>query len=463
MHRAQGEGWLSVLPSMIARSTRRSFLQSSALALGSGLLAQSPGDRPKRDAAVSVLNPRGRVPVSIIIDDSTCLVNLNKFAIPQFAAVSPGRYDQYPWKSWPDEIPDDFVRKFADWAGESGVKGKYSIVPYPACVGRLDREIPGWSQRELQSSIALVRERMMPGWDIHPEMVTHTRIIDTKTGHPCPEISPRFMENWKWCGGRSVDEIADYMSYALTILKNIGLPCEGITTPGGFGSDARPQLAQATLEACRDVFHTEIPHYFRDLHASGEESVAPIVQNAAGLDTNDPRCVVHVLGCTGDWTGGWDCTTPKGADAFITEDGQRGRLVEVIRRGEPAVIVCHWTGIYWNGLEIGFEIFREVVKRLHAAFDHLHWMKLSEIARYWAARELTRVEFDPASRAVTLAAPFACAEFTFSVPLANGTPQGLAEVPSRLKLAPGTWCREKDATLLCLEMSKGATTVSFTA
>ena len=49
------------------------------------------------------------------------------------------------------------------------------------------------------------------------------------------------------------------------------------------------------------------------------------------------------------------------------------------------------------------------------------------------------------------------------VPLANGTPQGLAEVPSRLKLAPGTWCREKDATLLCLEMSKGAATVSFTA
>jgi hypothetical protein len=35
-----------------------------------------------------VLNPRARVPVSIIIDDSTCLVNLNKFAIPQF--TNPG-------------------------------------------------------------------------------------------------------------------------------------------------------------------------------------------------------------------------------------------------------------------------------------------------------------------------------------------------------------------------------------
>lgn len=261
------------------------------------------------------------------------------------------------------------------------------------------------------------------------------------------------------------------MSYALTILKNIGLPCEGVTTPGGFGCKARPQLAQATFESCRSVFKAEIPHYFRDLHASGDQSVAPIVQNASGLDTDDPRCVVHVLGCTGDWTGGWDCVTPKGADAFITEDGQRGRLVEVIRRGEPAVIVCHWTGIYWNGLEIGFEIFREVVKRLHATFDDLHWMKLSEIARYWAAKELTRIEFDAGRRSGTLRAPYACDGFTLSWPVESGAPQvrhgetqtALAEVDSRLKLTPGTWCREKGRTLLCLKLEKGLSTVAFQA
>lgn len=445
---------------MLNSLTRRHFLGASTLALGSSLLGQVPGERPKQDAAIKVLNPRNRVPVSIIIDDSTCLVNLNKFAIPQFAAANPGRYDHYPWKSWPDEIPDDFVRKFADWATENGVKGKYSIVPYPACVGRLDRQIPGWTQKELQGSIDLVRERIMPNWDIHPEMVTHTRIIDTKTGHPFPEISPKFMENWKWCGGRSVDEIADYMSYALTILKNIGLPCEGVTTPGGFGSDARPQLAQATFEACRDVFQTEIPHYFRDLYDKGEQSVAPLVQNVSGLDTDDPRCVVHILGCTGDWTGGWDCITPKGADAFISEDGKRGRMVEVIQRGEPAIIVCHWTGIYWNGLEIGFEIFREVVKRLHATFDHLHWMKLSEIARYWAAKELTRIEWDAAKQTVKMKAPFACSEFTFSIKH-SGVPQALTQVDAPLKLKPGTWCREGESALLCLKLAKGVSELAF--
>jgi hypothetical protein len=70
----------------------------------------------------------------------------------------------------------------------------------------------------------------------------------------------------------------------------------------------------------RDVFSAEIPHYFRDLFSEGDKSVAPLVQNASGLDGPDPRCVVHIIGCTGDWTGGWDCTPPGGVDKFITED-----------------------------------------------------------------------------------------------------------------------------------------------
>lgn len=193
------------------------------------------------------------------------------------------------------------------------------------------------------------------------------------------------------------------------------------------------------------------------------------MQNATGLDGDDPRCVVHVLGCTGDWTGGWNCITPTGADAFITADGSRGRMVEVIRRGEPAIIVCHWTGIYWNGLEIGFKIFREVVKRLHATFDDLHWMRLSEIARYWAAKELTTIERRDGSSSVLLRAPFACDEFTLSVTSAKGMPvvlrgtnrTTLAEVVARSKLRPGTWCREEETTVVCFALAKGRSELRF--
>lgn len=457
--------------------TRRHFLQHGATAVGAALtapalntLAQVAGERPPRAEGVTVINPRSRVPVSFIIDDSTCLVNLNRFAMPQFDAAHLGANKVYHrnWREWPVEIPDSFVRKFVEFCDSQGVKGKYSVVPFPACIGRLDRGLPGWTKSEVEDSIKLVRESMLPNWDIHPEMVTHTRVIDLKTGHPYPDITPKFMENWEWTTGRSADEIAEYMAYALRILKNVGLPCEGITTPGGFGKKARPQMALATYQAVRDVFGAEIPHYFTDLFSEGDKSVSPLVLNAAGLDGPDPRCVVYVPGCTGDWTAGWDCTNPGGADKFITADGQTGRMVEVIRRGEPALFFGHWTGIYFNGYEVGFKIFQDVVKRLHARFDNLHWMKMSEVSRYWAAKELTRIE--RAGNTVKLRAPYACPNFTLRIAARTQKPpvlragaeaKPLAEVAAPLKLQAGTWCRDGEATLVCLALAKGASQIEL--
>jgi hypothetical protein len=456
--------------------TRRHFVQQASRAFPAAMLAmhgehssvraQEPGERPKQAPGIQVINPRARVPVGLIIDDSTCLVNLNRFAMPQFNAAWGGQNKTYhrDWKRWPVEIPDSFVRKFGEWCAEQGVKGKYSIVPFPACVGRLDREVPGWSRREINDSIKLVRDLMMPNWDIHPEMVTHTRVIDLKTGHPYPDNSPKFMENWDWTTGKSVDELASYHAYALQILKNIDLPCDGLTTPGGYGNKALPQLSQATFEAVRDIFGTEVPHYFRHLYTD-ERSVAPRVEYASGLDGSDPRCVVSIIGCTGDWTGGWDNVEPAGADKFITADLKSGRMVDVITRDEPAMMVCHWTGIHWNGEEKGFKVFQEVVRRLHARFDkQLIWMKLSELARYWAAKELTQI--NQTQQTIQFQAPYSCPEFTISVPkVTHGGPfikqegkaQALKKVASRSQLQPNSWCEDNDRHVACFNLAKGNT------
>lgn len=451
---------------------RRQYLKTIAMGVaGAGLglegrsvLAQLPGVRPRQADGVTVLNPLNRVPLSLIIDDSTCLVNLAYFGIPQFHETFPDRYKQ-PWRTLPREIPDAFVREFGEWCHDRGVKGKYSIVPYPACVGWVDRFLPGWSHQELKESLDLVREEITPDWDIHPEMVSHTRVIDTKTGRPYPEPSEYYMENWRWTDGKSVDELADYISYALRILKNVDLPCEGMTTPGGFGNRVLPELAQATLESCRDVFKAEIPHYFRHLYTD-ERSVAPRVEYASGLDGSDPRCVVSIIGCTGDWFGGWDGLTLGSVDRFITEDLKSGRLPEVIRQGEPAILVCHWPGIYFNGKEIGFNIFKEVVRRLHAGFDNLTWMKLSEIARYWAAKELTRIVRD--GNRVTFHAPFASPRFTVNITskpdaiptlVVKGETVPLKQAMEPLKLQSGSWVRSQQAVTVCFDLPKGKSSV----
>ena len=167
------------------------------------------------------------------------------------------------------------------------------------------------------------------------------------------------------------------------------------------------------------------------------------------------------IACTGDNFGGWDGVTPGSVDQFITADLQRGRMVDVIKRGEPAVMACHWPGFYYNGQENGFKIFQEVVLRLHAAYQNLVWMKLSEIARYWAAKELTRAE--RATNAVSFQAPFACPAFTVRVASSQVVPKlqtagaivPLQEVPGLLQLRSGTWLRQRGEVTVCFDLAKG--------
>ena len=194
--------------------------------------------------------------------------------------------------------------------------------------------------------------------------------------------------------------------------------------------------------------------------------MAPRVEYASGLDGSDAKCVVSIIGCTGDWFGGWDGLNPGSVDRFITEDLKGGRLPEVIEKGEPAILVCHWPGIYFNGEEIGFTIFKEVVRRIHARYDRVIWMKLSEIARYWAARELTAVRRQ--GRRIVLRAPFATPRFTIrvkgkisQVPAVerNGVAETLEKVGQVLWLKSGSWCEDGDGVTLCFDLAKGQSTV----
>jgi hypothetical protein len=89
-------------------------------------------------------------------------------------------------------------------------------------------------------------------------------------------------------------------------------------------------------------------------------------------------------------------------------------------------------------------------------------MKLSEIARYWAARELTRTAWTATERQLRWLAPFACPDFTFSIPLTAGIPQALREVPNTSQLTEGTWCRDGKSTIICINLPKGQGSLQFT-
>jgi hypothetical protein len=305
---------------------------------------------------------------------------------------------------------------------------------------------------------------MVPDWDIHPEMITHTRMIDLKTGRPFEEISARTMENWYPGEERSVDELASYIAYALRILRNCDLPCDGITTPGGFGSGAEASLSRAVGEAVRDVFGAEVPHYFKYV-AEGEESTDPRVEHVQGLDSGDPRLVVNVPAGAGDWFGGWEGDEPSRGHLYADDEARSGRMVELVERGVPAIMYCHWPGLYTHGTKDGFHDFQKVVRALAGRFgDRTLWMKLSEIARYWAAKELTTIRGE--APGVVFEAPFACPAFTVRAGTASSGPLSLRhdgqtvpleEVRAARDLVAGTVLREAEGVTACFDLPKGRT------
>jgi hypothetical protein len=220
-------------------------------------------------------------------------------------------------------------------------------------------------------------------------------------------------------------------------------------------------------EAVRDVFGAEIPHYFKYV-AEGEESPDPRVEHVEGLGTDDVRLVVNVPAAAGDWFGGWEGDEPSRGHLYADEDAQSGRMVELIERGVPAIMYCHWPGLYTHGTKDGLRDFQKVVVALDRRFgDATVWMKVSEIARYWAAKELTAVIRE--GRRVVLEAPFACPEFTVRVgsttsaaPVIGVGDEGvsLGEVADRSRLTSGTWLREGEDVTICFDLAKGRTTLT---
>ena len=294
-------------------------------------------------------------------------------------------------------------------------------------------------------------------------MITHTRVIDLKTGRPLEPANAATMENSWPQEKKSVDELAEYLSYALKILKNCGLPCEGVTTPGGFGNLVKPELSLAAGEALRDVYGVELPHYFKYVAGGKDESTEPRIEHASGLGTASPRAVVNVPAGTGDWFGGWDGDVKSRGHLYSNDDATSGRMVELIERGAPAVMLCHWPGMYTQGTREGFGDFKKVVVALNTKYrDRTLWMKISEIARYWAARELTAIERKAAG--FSLDAPFACPAFTLRVKSKRAGPPkvtsagrspDLSEVRQARDLVPGSWLRQEDSLTLCLDLPKG--------
>ena len=398
-----------------------------------------------------------RVPLSIIFDDSTVLVNLNYFFMRDYnlevdrnPRLNAGR--DHRWEDVPVVHPESFTREFAEFCLEHEVKGKFSMVPCPAALGRIDEGLPLFSKAQQESWLQMCRELIMPSFDITPEMLTHTFVVDP---HSLEPLESKIWEQYEWHDLPEDEElIVTYIAKACEILDNVGLDPVGVTSPGGFGKGSLDFYARAAgLAVCR-VTGESLPYFFHDVIVDG-----PVETRVWHADRKTGTAVGEIVAGAHDWTGSWTGYGEVSVDKYITADLQGGRLPALINAGDPAVMVSHWQGFY--GLHDddrrGFNAFKIVVDRLRQLDprgERTRWRKCGEVTSYACAREMAELGVE--GSVVKLDLPACVPELTLRLKevgisdiAVDGKP--LQRVDRRIDFESGTFLVENGSTLVAFD------------
>ena len=266
--------------------TRRKMLKYTGTGLAAGLLSLGAGRAfgsalPGMDETITGSGIKGKIPISLIIDDGS--------------PVDPLFYE-LPGYETPFLVPAEFTKKVADTFDRFDIRGKYTLIPMPSCLGRIDQSLKRVPQDHLEEFLKLVRERIYPRFDITPEFLTHLCAYDLKTGN-----YQRHLFEDTWISQAQPEEIVEYFTLAFQILKNVGIEATGITSPWVSGIDVEKKYAKALGDAQWNLFKRKLTWYF--LHAASD-SEKPFPCSIEYKDPERGQVVVSVPSNAGDifWT-----------------------------------------------------------------------------------------------------------------------------------------------------------------
>ena len=119
-----------------------------------------------------------KLPVSIIIDDPAPGIHVYYHHVPGHTLADGQKLLPF--------VPNDMLYDFCGLVEEYGLGGKFTVVPMPGCQGDLMHGLKGVGEETLADWISTVRTRIMPYFDICPEILTHANAIDLATGEILP-------------------------------------------------------------------------------------------------------------------------------------------------------------------------------------------------------------------------------------------------------------------------------------
>lgn len=388
-----------------------------------------------------------RAPILVLLDDPTPCRNPAWYEFPDQGHVA--------------EVPNAFTERFADVIERTGAAGKFSVVPCPGAQGRIDEAMPGIDPSDITGFARIVRERIAPRWDVCPELMTHNKAMDLATMRPLPERED------VWASHQDEASFTAYISLALQILRNIGLEPNGVTSPWQTGIEVEDAYAAAISTALRDVCDVRLGWYF--LHLDSEApSVPPRMMR---LQPESGTALVSIVsGSPDNGAGGYDFAwrtqfgEPAALDWLLTADGSAGRIARLYDSGGPITFHTHWQSMFSNGSGAGLAAFDELCTRISRSFgERVYWTAARELARYCAAKESTTFTASAGGHTIAISAPFACPEFTVSVPVPAGASSlsldgmALERLPDGTAIVgEGCWSRDGATALVSIPLRDGA-------
>ena len=314
------------------------------------------------------------IPISIIIDDPAPLINVYWWHVAE--SQDTDNPTEGSGESIARAIPVDFLRYFIDLVVHWGIKGKFSVLPYPAGLGPITEGWAGCDESALNTWLDLVRQNITPQMDITPEILTHAKTIDLDSLQLLPE------NERDWSRHQTASTITPYISYALQILHAVGLEATGVTSPWDFGIEVESEYQLAIREAMRQVNKRSQTWYF--LHQENEKTEF----HSHVVYRRDNNWQVSLYSQVNDYFWNTMNTRATGtayvhsvADAYLSADGSSGRLAELFNAGTPIVWCTHWQSLFSNGRMTGLQALDEVCRRIDSLWGaDVKWMKCYELA-----------------------------------------------------------------------------------
>ena len=321
------------------------------------------------------------LPIVLIVDDPAPLINVYWWHAAESQATENPTLQS--GEAIARDIPVDFLSLFIDVIAARGIKGKFSVLPYPAGLGAITDGWSGCDLNGLNRWLDLVRQGVTPQMDITPEILTHAKTLDLETLKLLPE------NEREWSRHQNAATMTPYISYALEILNAADLEATGVTSPWDFGIDVEDEYQVAIRDAMRQVNGRTKTWYFLNQENEKTDFRSQVVYRLG--DTWQ----VSLWSQVGDQLWNTMNTRETGvdyvksvADDYLSEDGTSGRLAELFRAGTPIVWCTHWQSLYANGRMTGLQALDEIGRRIDRLWgDAIKWMKCNELAALIASRD----------------------------------------------------------------------------